>query len=200
MKMIYIIGVIIAGGFAFYLASCTNKSSEKHKQTTTKQDTSRLKAYHTKENTFEDLRNLAFTATPEKLGISLPNYKTIVFGVIMDWEMDGATVTTVSYQTGDASLYMSTGGAIIGGGQYQNVSNAAKEFVLKAQSFLEKTTQTTSTPTPPKNLVKFYLLTNKGIFVGQEEMKNFENNSSIWLTLFEQANNVITELRLTTGN
>jgi len=45
--------------------------------------------------------------------------------------------------------------------------------------------------------VKFYLLTNKGIFAGQEQMKKFENNSSTWLKLFEEGNNVLTELRKT---
>jgi len=45
--------------------------------------------------------------------------------------------------------------------------------------------------------VKFYLLTNNGVYVGQEQMKNFENNSSTWSKLFEEGNIVLTELRKT---
>jgi hypothetical protein len=140
---------------------------------------------------------MAFTATPEQLGLSLPTDKTVVYGVVMDWEMGGATATTVSYQTGDASLYLSSGGGVIGGGQHQNVNSAAKQFVTLAQTFLDKTAKTETTPLPATDEVKFYLLTNKGVFVGQETMKNFENNSSSWLKLFEEGNNVLTELRMT---
>jgi hypothetical protein len=43
-------------------------------------------------------------------------------------------------------------------------------------------------PVPGKHLVKFYLLTNKGIFVGQETMKNLKNNTSPLLGLFLAGN------------
>jgi len=192
-----IIGIILAGGLIFYLTSCRNKKSANDKQSTTDQDTSKPKVHQTKENAFEGLRSMAFTATPEQLGLTLPIDKTIVYGVIMDWEMGGATATTVSYQTGDASLYLSSGGGVIGGGQHQNVNSAARQFVSLAQTFLDKTTKTETTPLPSTDEVKFYLLTNKGVFVGQEHMKNFEDNSSSWLKLFEEGNNVLTELRKT---
>ena len=193
-----IIGIILIGGLVFCLASCGNKSTANDKQTATDQTTTTPKVHQTEENAFEGLRNMAFSATPEQLELSLPTDKTIVYGVIMDWEMGGATATTVSYQTGDASLYLSTGGGVIGGGQHQNVNSAAKQFVSLAQTFLDKTTKTETTALPSTDEVKFYLLTNKGVFVGQEQMKNFENNSSNWLKLFEEGNNVLTQLRLTT--
>ena len=192
-----IIGIILAGGLVFYLTSYGNKSTTNDKQTFADQDTTTPKVHQTKENAFEGLRNMAFSATPEQLGLSLPTDKTVVYGVIMDWEMGGATATAVSYQTGDASLYLSSGGGVIGGGQHQNVNSAAKQFVVLAQTFLDKATKTETTPLPKENVVKFYLLTNKGVYVGQEEMKNFENNTSIWLGLFEEGNNVLTELRKT---
>lgn len=153
----------------------------------------------TSEKTFDGLRNIAFSATPEQLGLSLPSDKTIVYGIVMDWEMGGATATIVSYQTGDASLYLSSGGGVIGGGKHENVSGAAKQFVSLAQTFLDKTTETETTVLPSTDEVKFYLLTNKGVFVGQEIMQNFENHSSSWLKLFEEGNNVLTELRHTSG-
>jgi predicted Abi (CAAX) family protease len=136
---------------------------------------------------------MAFTATPEQLVLSMPTDKTIVYEVVMDYEIDSATATIVSYQTGDASLCLSSGGGIIGGEQHQNVNSAAKQFVHLAQTFLDKATKTELTPLPSTEQVKFYLLTNKGIYVGQEQIKNFENNSSTWLKLFEDGNNVLIE-------
>ncbi|MBK7183628.1 MAG: hypothetical protein IPH89_12200 [Bacteroidetes bacterium] len=111
--------------------------------------------------------------------------------------MGGATATTVAYQTGDASLYLSSGGGVIGGGQHQNVNKAAKQFVNLAQTFLDNSTKTKTTPLPSSDEVKFYLLTSKGVFAGQEIMKNFENNSSPWAELFEEGNKLLTELRTT---
>jgi len=78
-----------------------------------------------------------------------------------------------------------------------NVNSAAKQFVSLAQSFLDKATKTELTPLPSTDEVKFYLLTNNGVYVGQEQMKNFENNSSTWSKLFEEGNIVLTELRKT---
>lgn len=195
--MIYIIiGIILGGGLVFYLTSCKNKSNAN--DTKTKSDTSKVKVHQTQENAFDGLRNMAFSATPDQLGLSLPTDKRVVYGVIMDWEMGGATATTVSYQTGDASMYLSSGGGVIGGGQHQNVNSAAKQFISLAQTFLDKATKTETTPLPTTNQVKFYLLTNNGIYVGQDIMNNFENKSSEWLKLFEEGNKVLTELRMTT--
>jgi predicted Abi (CAAX) family protease len=200
MKMTYIIiGIILAGGLVFYLTSCKGKSTTDN-NTTVNADTSKVKVHKTQENAFDGLRNMAFSATPDKLELSLPTDKTVVYGVIMDWEMGGATVTIVSYQTGDASLYLSSGGGVIGGGQHKNVNSAAKQFVSLAQTFLDKATKTETTTLPTTDQVKFYLLTNNGIYVGQDIMNNFENNSSEWLKLFEEGNKVLTELRMTTEN
>jgi hypothetical protein len=192
MKMTYIIiGIILVGGIVFYLTSCKNKPSS---------NTSNAKIHTPKENPFDGLRNMAFTATPEQLGLSLPTDKTIVYGIIMDWGMNGAVATTISYQTGDASLYLSSGGGVIGGGQHQNVNNAAKQFVNLAQTYLDKAVKTEKTDLPSADEIRFYLLTTKGVFVGKEQMNHFENKTSEWLELFEEGNKVLTELRLTTEN
>jgi hypothetical protein len=116
----------------------------------------------------------------------------------MDWNLGAGIATFTAFQTGDASMYTNTGGGVIGGGYQENVKKAAVAFIDKAQNYLDKTTKTETTPLPEENSVKFYFLTNKGKFVAQEQMKNLENNSSQWLELFEEANKVITELRLTT--
>jgi hypothetical protein len=197
MKMTYtIIGLVLTVGLVFYLTSFRNKSTTTNKDTKSETKTT-TKVHQTEENGYEELRNMAFKVTPEQLALSLPTNKTIVYGVVMDWEMGGATATTVAYQTGDASLYLSSGGGVIGGGQHQNVNSASKQFVSLAQTFLDKTAKTEKTSLPTTNEIKFYFLTNKGVYVGQEQIKNFENNSSVWQKLFEEGNNVLSELRKT---
>ena len=140
---------------------------------------------------------MALTVTPEQLGLVLPSDKHIVYGVIMDWAMDDAIATTVAFSSGDASLYLSSGGGTIGGGQHEKVSAVAKSFVDLAQTMLTKSTKTEATPLPRQDVVNFYLLTNRGIHVGQDEMNNFQNNSSNWLNLFIEGNSVLAELTKT---
>ncbi len=116
----------------------------------------------------------------------------------MDWDVGEGTATLVSFISGDASLYLSSGGGVIGGSGHDNVKQAAAAFINKAEKYLSKTVKTYSTPLPEKKGVKFYFLTNKGKFVGQEQIKNFDNNSSLWLDLFTEGNKLITEIRMTT--
>jgi hypothetical protein len=85
---------------------------------------------------------------------------------------------------------------VIGGSGHDNVKQAAAAFIKKAGEYLSKTNKTDSTPLPGKDGVNFYFLTNKGQFVGQEEVKYFDNNSSPWLALFEEGNKLITEIRM----
>ena len=110
--------------------------------------------------------------------------------------MGEGIATIVSFETGDASMYLSSGGGVIGGIEHENVKKQAKDFVLLAQSYLDKTEKIDSIPLPDKDCIRFYLLTSAGKFVVQEKMINIENQTSKWLPLFEKANLVINELRV----
>ena len=197
MKMTYlIIGLLAFSGLAFYLASCKNKQNSKQTEDYISKTGDTVKVHNLPDNRFLDLRNMAFAVTPEQLQITLPTDQIKIYGVIMDWDLGDGTATFISFSTGDASMYLSSGGGLIGGGQHENVSTAAKAFIDKAQQYLDKTTKVDSTPLPDKNCVRFYFMTNKGKFTAQENLKNFDNSSSPWLPLFEEGNKVISELRL----
>jgi hypothetical protein len=191
---ITLLAFVLIGGIAFFILSCTNKPKEKANENVGELNT-QPKKIDSNNNPFQELRNKAFNVTAKELGIILSENETKVYGIVMDWEMGGATASTVAFQTGDASLYLSSGGGVIGGGTHQNVKIAAKNFVKMADSFFEKSTKTENNTLPEANSVNFYLLTNKGVYVAREKMENFENNSSEWISLFEQGNRVLTELR-----
>jgi hypothetical protein len=196
MKMIYaLLGLILFVGLAFYLTSCNNKSQG---QTELRQDTTARKKVDSNNNPYNELRNLAFSATEEQIGIQFPSEQTKIYGIVMDWDLGEGTATLVTFLSGDASLYLSSGGGVIGGGGHENVKQSVIAFIAKAEKYLDKTTKTEVTSLPELNGVKFYFLTNKGKFVGQETIQNFANNSSDWLDLFEEGNKVITEIRNTT--
>jgi len=147
------------------------------------------------DNPYQTLRSKAFNVSPEELGLETPKDSLAVFGIVMDWSIDEDIATTVAFQTGDASLYFSSGGAVIGGGQYENVNTAAKEFVLVAKKYLSDS-ESIKSPIPAEGYVGFHLLTNKGVYGSfYEEMKNIENGSSKFTPLFETGNELITQIR-----
>jgi hypothetical protein len=196
MKIISLLTVVFILGAFIFLAACGTKKNPKQIQDMPKGDTPRVVQPAT--NVYNDMRNMALNTTAEKLQLSLPKNALKVFGVVMDWDLGEGIATLVSFETGDASMYLSTGGGTIGGIGHKNVVHAAKEFVAKAGGYINEAIKVDSTPLPDKNCVRFYLLTNKGIFSAQDEMKNLEDNSSVWLAFFEEANKVITELRIIT--
>ncbi|THD67406.1 hypothetical protein E7Z59_07020 [Robertkochia marina] len=194
MKMTtYIIigaAILIASGI---FVAC-NPKSESKENTTVAQSEEKTEQ---KENPFDGLREMALYVTAEQLGIETPEGETKVYGIVMDWDLGDRIATVSAYETGDASMYLSSGGGVIGGGQHENVRQAVSPYIQLGQEFLSKSEQTKSTPLPDKGCVRFYFLTNNGTYYAQETLKNIENENSDWLKLFEEANKVLTELRLT---
>jgi hypothetical protein len=182
---------ILAILLTFCSIGCTSERTAKTASVTDSLPTQK----QMKDNIYPDLRDLALTTTAEKLSLSLPNDKTVVYGIVMDWGMDGNVVTTVAFLTGDASMYYSTGGGTIGGGPHEQISNLAKEYVRMGNDCLLYANKTEQTQLPKDDVVKFYLLTNNGLHMCQEEIKHFEDASSKLLPLFEKGNEVISELR-----
>ena len=148
-----------------------------------------------KDNPYETMREMALETKPEQLGLSFLSTQTVVYGIVMDWDVKNGKASIISFMTGDASIYFSSGGGIIGGGTHERVSLVSKELVTNAQLFLDKAKKTDLTPLPEKENVIFYFITNKGIFFGQDKLENMSNQSSIWLSLFLTGNELITELR-----
>ena len=54
------------------------------------------------ENPFNDLRQMALSVTPERLGLASSD-ETKVFGIVMDWDLGNGIATVVAYETGDAN-------------------------------------------------------------------------------------------------
>jgi hypothetical protein len=187
MKMGSVIIVIaIAFGLLFFIKSHARSTSS-------------VQNYENlKDNYYSDLRNMALNVTRQQLEIkeSPGDYK--VFGIVMDWGLDNGTATLVAFLSGDASLYFSSGGGVVGGIVKEKVKLSALNFIRKAQDYFDMTSQTNSSPLPINNEVKFYFLTDEGRFVATEEIQNIKNHSSNWYGLFNEANKVIDEIRLLT--
>ncbi|MEO8403996.1 MAG: hypothetical protein ABI480_05360 [Chitinophagaceae bacterium] len=199
-KFLLLVKIIATIGTGIFITGCKNKKTDQSTTNTSIEHTDTSKTMKPTDNHYQDLRNLALNITPAQLNLSLPADQTKVYGMVMDMDMGPGTVTFTSFESGDASMYTSTGGGIIGGLSHADVVKAAKDFIIEAQNNLDKATKTDSTPLPDKDCVRFYFLTNKGKFVVQEQFKNIDKDMSPLMPLFNKGNKLITELRIIDQN
>ena len=185
MKMTYgIIAMIVVGIVAYFFSSRRTNANEQ--QTPDRE-------HKLAQNPYNDLRNQAFSVTKEQLQLVDDNE---LFGLIMDWNLGDGTMTLITFRTGDASMYLSSGGGVIGGGQHENVRLAVASCLNTAERYLKSGEKVEHSTLPKPNSVNFYFLTTAGHFLIVEEIQNFENESSQVYQLFNEATNVITQLRL----
>jgi hypothetical protein len=119
MKMIYlVIAIIIIGGLIFYFRKNKNTASQKSVSAEQEQKDSTTKQQD-KDNPYEGLRNMALNITADQLKLTLPVDQTRVYGIVMDWDLGEGVATFISLETGDASMYLSNGGGMIGGSGHE---------------------------------------------------------------------------------
>ena len=187
MTYIIIVGLIITGGLIYFLSTRKNSETVDNQSTNKKVDP--------ENNPYNDLRGQVFSATPEQIGLTNTDDER-PYAIVMDMGMEEGTATLVSIIDGNASMYLSSGGGVIGGFGHENCKKAAIDFVNMGQDYFTKMVSVDSFPLPKADNVRFYILTNKGKYSIEEEIAKIENDKSDWGQLFFEGQKVITELRL----
>lgn len=139
-------------------------------------------------------RNQAIHVTPVQLKIAIPNTESLVYGVVMDWDIGETLITVAAYITGAASMYFSTGEGKPGGGKSPAVGEAAVDFVTTAQIFLDKASPITTVEEPSKGMIRFYFLTNHRVYMAEEALAKYESNNAELFELFQKGNEVINQM------
>ncbi|HVP85546.1 MAG TPA: hypothetical protein VMS78_12575 [Rhizomicrobium sp.] len=148
---------------------------------------------------YHDLRAMAFGVTAEQLGLHPSSERVSPFGIIMEMGLSKGTVTVVSFVTGDASIYLSSGGGMIGGSGHESVRAAAKQFVSASNGYVTRLKRVSDFPRPSAGNVIFYVLTNKGTLRSDELAEDdLGHRRSEFSSLFYAGQDVITQLRLVT--
>ena len=105
---------------------------------------------------YHDLRNRALSVTMTELGLE-PDPKAPIHAVIMETGYPEAVATFACLGDGTVSLYLSTGGGVIGGGQQETVRNACVEMLSitneYAQDFIAACEPVSAFPLPGQTLV-----------------------------------------------
>jgi len=179
--IVYAIMILLQAGIIIYFVRRNRKLKKQLPQKETAPDV----------ESYQGLRNLAINVTPAQLKLTIPGNETLVYGVVMECDLGDAIVTLTAYITGAANIYFSTGGGKTGGGKSPAVGEAAVELVTTAQDYVGRAIRVTATEECDKGCVRFYLLTNKGIYAAQEQLLHIEDGTSAWLVLFEKGNEMV---------
>ncbi|MCC4214583.1 hypothetical protein [Leeuwenhoekiella parthenopeia] len=184
--------ILVIGIGLFYAVIYGNKAK---KDIVKYQQTEKI----TEQNTYLEMRKMALNVTAEQLGFKIPEDSIKVYGIITDLDMGAGTATVVTYLTGDASIYLSSGGAFIGAGQHESIQRVAKEFVDNGHviSFRGKTFENADLPT--NGNANFYFLSNKSKTRITESIAKMESGESEFSKLFADLNIVMTEIQLKSG-
>ncbi len=110
------------------------------------------------------LRTTALQVKAPELGLNADTSSNQPYGVVMDWNVGKATSTIVSFATGDASMYYSTGGGWLGGYGVEKVNSASKKFVIAASGYVDKLNKVSEYPMPPVGFMRFYIITPQGVY------------------------------------
>jgi hypothetical protein len=133
-----------------------------------------------------------------KLGIPAGSKPTQPYAVLMDWGIEAGTATVVAVADGTGSVYLSSGGGFIGGGQsHESIRAAAKKTVELASDVQPLMQLTTTYPLPRRGQVTFYVLTDVGVFTASASDDDMRGHTSPLYRLGDSAQSIITKYRLT---
>lgn len=112
---------------------------------------------------YPGLRDRALHVRPDDLGLTFPADVVAAYGVVMDVALNEGAATLVAFSTGDASLYLSSGHGVMGGGGPEPVRKAARDLVAAARDHVLIFAPATDLDPPRPGEVRFFLLTSRGV-------------------------------------
>ena len=144
------------------------------------------------------LREQILTLDPHAAGIHKFIGTNQVWGVVMEMGFPETTVTLVALADGNASLYFSGRGGVIGGVGHESVRQAASRMSEVADTFVSSCSSTTDFPFPAQGEIVFYILMKQGKVTAKAPENDLGEQKHVMSPLFYAGQNVITELRLVT--
>jgi hypothetical protein len=120
-----------------------------------------------------------------------------VHSVLMDWNVGNGTATVLAAADGTASIYLSSGGGHLGGGQkYPAIRGAALQAIRLATDLISqfKTTETFNLPVAGE--VFFYLTTSKDVRLAIAKEADLQTEKEPLAALGAIMQEIITQYRL----
>jgi hypothetical protein len=144
------------------------------------------------------LRNRILSLNPIVLGLAPSNVAPHVWGVLMETGYPVGWATLVSLADGTTSLYYSTGGGMLGSGDYTPVAEASKALVIQAEKHLMHVSLSNEFQVPEAGQVRFIILTYSGMYAGEAPEKTLAAGKHQLSPLYINARETLEQLRLLT--
>ena len=142
------------------------------------------------------LRGQALSVGYGELGLGPTAARQNVWGVLMELGYPEAVATLVVLGDGTTSLYISTGGGIIGAGEHPPVRAAAEGFLAATEAHLTGFEAVAETPLPQTGRVRFYVRTFGGTLGAEADEQDLGHGRHSLSPVFHAGHAVITEMRL----
>jgi hypothetical protein len=146
--------------------------------------------------TYLQLRSRILSLDPAEVGLTPSTLAPHIWGVMMETGYAVGAATLVSLVDGTTSLYYSTGGGMLGSGEYNPVAEASKALVTQAEKYLEQTSPTNKFLLPEVGQVRFIFLTHSGTFLAEAAEKTLASGDHPLSLLYTLGHETLTQLRL----
>ena len=146
--------------------------------------------------TYLQLRDRILNLNPSELGFKPAGDKPRVWGVLMETGYDVGTASLVALADGTTSLYYSTGGGMLGSGEFSPVAQASKALVAEAEQHIDGLLATEDFPLPEAGQVRFYFMTYNGFLQAATTEKDLASGKHALSPLYHLAHETLTQLRL----
>ncbi len=185
MKLLLVIGIgLLLAGVALYAQNASSTSVP-----------GRVSA-KPNGNPYAGLRETALAVTREQLGLPKPEHPESPWGVVMEIGMDQATVSIVAFAEGSASIYFSTGGGYIGGGQHPPIHAAALALVKAGAPRSSEFKRVSEASRPVGGQVCFHLRTDAGLYSAKAAESELQAGRHPLSKLYAAGQDLITQYRL----
>jgi hypothetical protein len=145
---------------------------------------------------YTGLRRKALSIRRNQVGIGPSTSTATVWGGLMEIGRPRTTASLFVLVDGTASLYLSSGGGVIGGQAHDTVRAAGARFLETANALAQHLKLTTTYPLPAVEQTLFYLLTDDGILTAGDPDDDLGNGRHPLSSLFHAGHGVLTQLRL----
>jgi len=147
--------------------------------------------------TYLELRDQILKGSRSKFGLPAASNPGDPWGVMMDWGVTNGTATVVALADGSASIYTSSGGGSIGGGQsHDQIRLAAREAVAAAAQSRSLLHPTASFLLPQRREVTFYVLTDERVLANTALVKELQARQHPLTALSDAMQTVISQYRM----
>jgi hypothetical protein len=144
---------------------------------------------------YHGLRSQILHLDPMELGLEPTGELPSIWAGMMEMDVDGDTATIVAVADGSTSMYLSTGGGVIGGGMHEPVAAANRRFLIALESELGALDSEVEPVLPAPDAVLFRALTYGGRRAAQAAELELSSLRHSLSPLYVAGHDVITALR-----